>query len=94
MSAWKARPWPPPASIISTVRFASATSRSTTITRVPARASRSAAARPLPMPSPAAPPPVTIATLSFSPQLSGMSKLCVGHVVPDSCASLGPELAR
>src|SRR5438094_363011 len=58
MSAWKASPWPPPASIISTVRFASATSRSTTITRVPARASRIAAARPLPMPSPAAPPAV------------------------------------
>src|SRR5499425_2129873 len=48
-------------------------SRSTTITRVPARASRIAAARPLPMPSPAAPPPVTIATLSLSPQLSGTS---------------------
>ncbi len=66
-SAWKARASPPPASIISTVRFASATSRSTTTTRVPARERRIAEARPLPMPSPAAPPPVTTATLPAKP---------------------------
>src|SRR5581483_2539465 len=58
---------PPSAVIISTVRLARPSSRSTTSTRVPLRASRMQVARPLPMPSPAAPPPVTMATRPASP---------------------------
>src|SRR5829696_7544325 len=58
---------PPSAAIISAVRSARSRWRSTTSTRVPARARRMAAARPLPMPSPAAPPPVTMATLPARP---------------------------
>ena len=53
---------PPAAVIISTVRAARSTWRSTTTTEAPASANRRQAARPLPIPSPAAPPPVTIAT--------------------------------
>src|SRR2546427_1465220 len=73
-SAERASASPPTAAIISTVRLARLASRSTTTTRVPARARRIAAARPLPIPSPAAPPPVTMATFPVNPQLSGTSK--------------------
>src|SRR5580704_5619787 len=58
---------PPSAVIISAVRLARPSSRSTTSTVVPLRPSRRQLARPLPMPSPAAPPPVTMATLPASP---------------------------
>ncbi len=66
-SAWCAAAVPPSSAIMATVRSASALSRSTTSTLVPARASRMAAARPLPMPSPAAPPPAMMATLPSRP---------------------------
>src|SRR3989442_11251086 len=89
-SAGRAIASPPTAAIISTVRLARPASRSTTTTRVPARARRIAAARPLPMPSPAAPPPVTMATFPVKPQLSGTSKpICELAMAPLMRASGG-----
>src|SRR5690242_2148642 len=69
-STERAEALPPSAVIMSTVRLARPSSRSTTRTLVPLRASRMHAARPLPMPSPAAPPPVTIAARPASPRSS------------------------
>ena len=82
-SAWCATAVPPSAAIMATVRSASAGSRSTTSTRVPARASRMAAARPLPMPSPAAPPPAMMATLPARPAIVlGSRNRCSSCLLP------------
>ena len=101
-SATKAAAVPPSSAIIATVRSARLSSRSTTSTRAPARASRIAAARPLPMPSSSAPPPVTIATLPSRPK--GSSRVAVSAIrllprsagVPPACGpeARGPELKR
>src|SRR5712692_10839139 len=74
-SARSATASPPWSLIMRTVCSARSISRSTTMTRAPARARRMAAARPLPMPVRAAPAPVTIATFPLSPQSSGTSRL-------------------
>src|SRR5262245_12461745 len=85
------------AAIMATVRSASAPSRSTTSTRVPARANRMAAARPLPMPSPAAPPPATMATLPARPASSSARVAVVLMVCPHNLQLhilLAPAISR